>query len=103
MTAPQALVERLLQATNDHDIEGVVGCFAEDYENEAPAHRARSFRGRDHVRRNWEQIFANVADIRAEVLHLAIDGDTAWTEWEMIGTRGDGTAHHLRGVVVLGV
>jgi ketosteroid isomerase-like protein len=103
MDGAQAMVERLVHATNDHDIDALVACFAEDYENETPAHPARSFRGREQVRRNWEQIFANVADIRAEVVRLAFDGATAWTEWEMTGTRRDGTAHHMRGVIVFGV
>jgi ketosteroid isomerase-like protein len=103
MDETQAMVERLVRATNDHDIEALVECFAEDYENETPAHPARSFRGRDQVRRNWEQIFAFVPDIRAQVLRLSVDGGTAWTEWEMTGTRRDGTAHHMRGVIVLGV
>jgi hypothetical protein len=44
-----------------------------------------------------------VPDIRADVLHLAVDGETAWTEWEMVGTRGDGSAHHMRGVILFGV
>ena len=103
MDEPRAMVERLVQATNDHDVDALVACFAEDYENETPVHPARGFRGRDQVRRNWEQIFANVPDIRAEVIRLAIDGDTAWTEWDMTGTRRDGTAHHMRGVIVLEV
>jgi len=103
MDGPQAMVERLVHATNDHDIDALVACFAEDYENETPAHPARGFRGREQVRRNWEQIFANVADIRAEVVRLAVDDATAWTEWEMTGTRRDGTAHHMRGVIVFGV
>jgi ketosteroid isomerase-like protein len=96
----RSLVGRLLQATNDHDIEALVACFAEEYRNETPAHPARSFSGRGQVRRNWEQIFGSVADLHAEVLRSAIDGDTAWTEWEMTGTRRDGTRHHMRGVVI---
>ncbi len=103
MDGPQAMVERLVHATNDHDIDALVACFAEDYENETPAHPARGFRGREQVRRNWEQIFAFVPDIRAEVVRLAVDDATAWTEWEMTGTRRDGTAHHMRGVIVFGV
>src|SRR5437868_12906020 len=103
MPSPQALVDRLLRATNDHDIEALVACFAEDYENETPAHPARGFRGREQVRRNWEQIFAFVPDVRAVVVRSSVDGDTAWTEWEMTGTRKDGTAHHLRGVILFGV
>jgi ketosteroid isomerase-like protein len=97
------MVDRLLQATNAHDVDGVVACFAEDYENETPIHPARSFRGREQVRSNWEQIFAFVPDLRAEVRASAIDQETAWTEWEMTGTRRDGTTHHMRGVVVFRV
>jgi ketosteroid isomerase-like protein len=103
MDGPGAMVDRLLHATNAHDVDAVAGCFAEDYENETPVHPARGFRGREQVRRNWEQIFGFVPDLRAEVLRRAIDGDTAWTEWEMTGTRRDGSGHHMRGVVVFGV
>ena len=42
-------------------------------------------------------------DIHAVVLRAAVDGDTAWTEWDMTGTRKDGTAHHMRGVILFGV
>jgi ketosteroid isomerase-like protein len=97
------MVERLLSATNEHDLDGVEACFTEDYENETPAHPGRSFRGRGQVRRNWEQIFAFVPDLQADVLARAIDGETAWTEWEMTGTRRDGTPHHMRGVIVFDV
>jgi ketosteroid isomerase-like protein len=93
----------LLGATNDHDVDAVAACFAEDYENETPLHPSRGFQGREQVRRNWEQIFAFVPDLRAEVSRRAIDGDSIWTEWEMRGTRRDGSAHHMGGVVVFRV
>jgi hypothetical protein len=32
----------------------------------------------------------------------AISGDTVWPEWEMRGTRRDGSEHHMRGVVIFG-
>ncbi len=103
MSEPQRLVDQLLRATNDQDLDALVGCFAEDYENETPAHPARGFRGRDQVRRNWEQIFAAVPDVHAKVLRSSVTGDTAWTEWEMTGSRGDGTPHHMCGVILFGV
>jgi ketosteroid isomerase-like protein len=103
MCDPGELVDRLLRATNEHDVGGIEACFAEDYENVTPVHPSRSFRGREQVRRNWEQIFAFVPDLHAEVPQRAIDGDTAWTEWVMTGTRRDGTSHQMRGVVVFGV
>lgn len=103
MNGTQSMVDRLVQATNDHDLEGLVSCFAEDYTNETPVHPGRSFRGRAQVRKNWEQIFAFVPDLRAEVTASVIAGEMAWTEWEMTGTRRDGTAHQMRGVIVFGV
>jgi hypothetical protein len=102
-TEPGAVVERLRQATDDHDIEALVGCFSETYRNETPAHPDRSFVGRDQVRINWERIFAGVPDIRAKVLQTVVDGDVVWSEWEMAGTRRDGLPQLMRGVIIFGI
>ena len=99
----EALLERLAGAVDRHDLDAVEGCFAPGYRNETPAHPAQGFTGRDQVRRNWEQIFAFVPDITARVLRRARDGDVVWSEWEMTGTRRDGTAHQMAGVIVFGV
>lgn len=99
---PGALVERLCRAVNEHDLEALTSCFALEYRNETPAHPARGFQGRSQVRRNWEQIFGAVPDITAEV-RLIADQDTVWSEWEMRGTRQDGSPHLMRGVVIFGV
>jgi ketosteroid isomerase-like protein len=98
-----ALVERLKEAVNRHDLESLAGCFALNFLNETPVHPTRSFRGREQVRRNWAQIFAGVPDIEAEVLRSSVDRDSAWTEWEMRGTRRDGAHHLMRGVSIFGV
>jgi ketosteroid isomerase-like protein len=101
-TAPSqvALLNRLLEAVNGHDLDGLVACFADDYLNETPAHPERGFRGSEQVRRNWTQIFASVPDISAHVPRSTVDGVTAWTEWEMSGTRADGADFLMRGVVI---
>jgi ketosteroid isomerase-like protein len=100
---PAEVLERLLGAVNAHDLDGLVSCFADDYLNETPAHPQRGFQGSDQVRTNWAQIFAGVPDLRALVPRTAVDGDTVWTEWDISGTRPDGTAFLMRGVVVFGV
>jgi ketosteroid isomerase-like protein len=97
---PMTTIDQLVARTNAHDLEGVVACFAEDYALEAPSHPARSFRGSDQVRRNWSQIFAAVPDVHVKIVARARDGATAWTEWEMAGTRRDGAKHLMRGVFV---
>jgi ketosteroid isomerase-like protein len=98
-----ATIERLETATNQHDLEALSLCFAADYVNETPAHPARGFRGRAQVRRNWEQIFNSVPDLTARVTRNAVAGDVVWSEWEMSGTRRDGSAHRMCGVIVFGV
>lgn len=100
---PAEFLDRLCAATNAHDIDGIVACFAPDYRNETPAHPERSFVGREQVRRNWEMILAGVPDLTADVTSRVADGDTVWSEWEHRGTRPNGTAHLVRGVIVFGV
>ena len=97
------VLARLERAANAHDVNTLVACFALDYRNDTPAHPERSFTGREQVRRNWEQIFAAIPDITATVLRSAVNGDEAWSEWEHRGTRRDGSAHVMRGVVIFGV
>src|SRR4051812_36261967 len=101
--AGTTLVRRLQQATNDHDLEALVDCFAADYRNETPVHPARSFDGRDQVRTNWQRMFTGVPDITADVLRTVSDGDVVWSEWEMRGTRTDGQPHVMRGVIIFGL
>lgn len=98
-----AVIERLQQAINRHDLESLVACFEEQYSSEFPAHPERAFRGSGQVRRNWQQIFANVPDLRAELLGCAVGGGAVWAEWEWTGHHLDGSPYHMRGVTVQGV
>jgi ketosteroid isomerase-like protein len=93
----------LAQATNEHDLDAIVACFAEGYLNETPAHPERGFRGKEQVRRNWEQILTGVPDLTARILAVIENADTVWSEWQMIGTRRDGSAHEMRGVIIFSV
>src|SRR4029078_6209893 len=94
---------RLEGATNAHDVNAGVACFAADYRNETPAHPERGFTGREQVRRNWEQIFAAIPNIHAKVLRSAVRGGAVWSEWEHRGTRHDGSTHLMRGVIIFGL
>lgn len=98
------VIDRLVEAVNEHDLEGVVSCFADDYVNETPVHPQRGFRGSDQVRTNWAQIFAGVADMQAAVLRRTEKDHEIWTEWDMSGSRReDGGPFLMRGVVIFGV
>jgi len=100
---PHDLLERLRRAVDAHDLDELADCFAADFRNETPAHPGRGFEGADQVRTNWSRIFAGVPDIRATVVRAVVDGEAVWSEWEMRGTRPDGSPHLLRGVIVFGV
>ena len=100
---PLEAVQRLCAATNAHDLDAVVACFAPDYRNDTPVHPTRSFVGAEQVRRNWTQIFAAIPDVTVEIVRHAVDGNVVWSEWEHRGTRPDGSAHLMRGVVLFEV
>jgi hypothetical protein len=92
------VAERIAAAMNAHDIDALVGCFADDYDSVQPAHPDRAFRGRDQVRANWSAIFAGVADFRAELVRADTVDDVEWSEW-----RWQGSGLDMAGVIVLGV
>ncbi len=102
-SSAKEVVQRLAQATNDHDLDAIVACFATDYVNETPVHPGRGFVGSEQVRSNWSQILSGVPDIHARVLAIHAEGDTVWSEWEMTGTRRDGAVHLMRGVNIFTV
>ena len=100
---PLAVAHRLQAATNAHDLDALVGCFADGYLSEIPLHPSRGFRGADQVRRNWAQILAGVPDLHSTLLRHAVAGAEVWAEWEWTGTRRDGAAHLMRGTTILGI
>ncbi len=94
---------KLRDATNSRSVTRVLDCFAEDYSNQTPAHPGRGFTGKGQVRRNWAQIFAGIPDHMAILIASTQDGDRVWTEWEMRGTRRDGTPHLKCGPILFTV
>ena len=97
---PIAVVERLRDAINAHDLDRLVGCFAPDFHCEQPAFPHASFIGYGTVRRNWAQLLAAVPDISADIVRWVASGDSVWAEWQQRGTQKDGRPHLARGVVI---
>jgi ketosteroid isomerase-like protein len=100
---PLPVIERLTAAQNAHDLEGMLACFHDDYVSEQPIHPARNFRGIDQVRANWSALLAGIADLRAEIVRSAVEGDTVFIEIHWTGTKADGLPFDERGVLVMGV
>src|SRR5690349_10156603 len=93
---PLAVIERLRQALNQHNLDALLACFAPDYDSIFPAHPDRAFQGPTQVRKNWSQIFGALPNLEAVLLHSAVAGDTVWSEWEWRGTHADGTPFLMR-------
>jgi ketosteroid isomerase-like protein len=100
---PRVVLERLLAALNAHALEQMVGCFADDYRSEQPAHPARAFVGVEQVRKNWGALLEQIPDLRAELIASAVDGDTVWAEMRWTGTKTEATPLDERGVTILGI
>src|SRR6478752_10706559 len=94
---PGAVSAALAAAMNAHDIDAFVSLFDPSYDSQQPAHPDRAFRGRDQVRANWSAVFSGVPDFGAELVGMAVDGDTAWTEWNWRGTHPDGSLLRMAG------
>ncbi|MCX5043493.1 nuclear transport factor 2 family protein [Aldersonia sp. NBC_00410] len=103
LTDSPTVVERIREATNNHDLDALTDCFTSDYESIWPLHPARSFAGAEQVRRNWQEIFRSVPDVRTEVLDSVVTGATEWSEWEFAGHRLDAQPFLMRGVIILQV
>jgi limonene-1,2-epoxide hydrolase len=103
LSSPKLVLERLQRALNNHDIEAFVSCLHPDYRSEQPVHPARAFATGDQARKNWLAIFNDMPDFHADLLRVAVEGDTVWSEWEWRGTHRDGTLAAFRGVTIFGV
>jgi len=100
---PISVIERTFEAANRHDLEAFLEYFHPDYQSEAPLHPSRDFRGREIVHKNWSGIFANIPDIKVELLRCVGDGETVWAEVHFFGTPKEGNRFDLRGVIIHGV
>lgn len=102
-SSPRSVLERLLTAQNQHDLEAFLDCFDPDYQSEQPVHPDRAFNGREQVRKNWSAIFSSTPDFHAQLLSAASEGDTGWAEWHWSGMRADGTKFEMQGMTIFGV
>ena len=97
------VVDRLVEATNEHDTDGMMECLHPDYRSEQPLHPEAGFTGRQQVGTNWSLMFDEVPDLRLDVERSAIAGDEVWTEIRVHGRKRDGSGFEYRGMAVWGV
>ena len=96
-------IERLRDAMNRHDPEGMAATMTPGYRSEQPVHPNRRFVGNQQVVANWTEMFRGIPDVSAEVLAEATDGRTSLAEWRWTGHYLDGSEFLSRGVCVVGL
>ena len=99
----KAVLERMLQATNRHDLDAMVACFAPDFRSEQPLHPERDFTGQAGVRKNWSFFFTTIPDIQVDILNEVEEGDTVWAELYYHGIQTDGKRFSIKGVTIQGI
>jgi ketosteroid isomerase-like protein len=96
----RVVIDRLVAAMNDHDLDRMVALFHPDYDSRQPVHPGRAFVGREQVRANWAAMFGGIPDFTAEVVRSVQDGELIWSEWAWHGTRTDRQPFEVRGVTL---
>ena len=99
----EALLFKLRDAFNAHDIHSIMECFDEKYSSEQPIHPNRRFQGKDQVQKNWASNFSEMPDFSVKLLRYAINKEEIWAEWEWQGTRQNKSRLFMRGVIIFGV
>lgn len=101
MDGMAGMLDRLRDAANSHDADGMASLFAEDYQSAQPLHPSRGFSGRAQVLANWTSVFDGVPDFTADLVASSADGETEWGEWDWRGRHTDGSPFAMRGVTIL--
>jgi steroid delta-isomerase-like uncharacterized protein len=103
LPAPEPSVETLrtiLDAFNRHDLDAIMGFFAEDCTFDLPRGPqpwGRRFVGKAEVRRGLASRFEGIPDVHYGEDDHWVSGERGVSEWTLTGTARDGTAIRVRG------
>ncbi len=93
---PDVTLERLHEIADAfarHDVDGIVGFFAEDGEfrnAKGPHHWGQSFKGKAAIRSYFVPLFAGTNDVKWQHTSEFICGNRAVTEWHRTATLSGG-------------
>ncbi len=74
-----AVIERIRDATNEHDLEALVAVFEPAVTSETPAHPQRTFQGADQVRGTGSRYSRACPTSTPSLSTAVVDGDTVWS------------------------
>lgn len=98
--AIRAALDGLAEAFNAHDVDAILGFFAEDCSLDLPRgpdpHGSR-FLGKSEVRRGLMIRFETTPDVHYGELENFVSGDTGMSRWLLTGTTPQGEKVRVRG------
>jgi ketosteroid isomerase-like protein len=95
-----AVLERMLDGFNAHDLEAIMSLFSEDCVFEAPRGPepwGRRFEGLEAVREGLGARFTTIPDVQYEEGSHFVAGVRGVSEWTLTGTTTDGIRLNVRG------
>lgn len=94
------MLEAIATAFDRHDLDGIMGHFADDAVFEGPRGPepwGTRFVGASAVRAAFEARFAGIPDVRYQEDEHFVDGHRGASEWTLSGTTSDGQRIEVRG------
>ena len=94
------MLRSIAAAFDRHDLDGIMGHFADDAVFESPRGPdpwGRRFVGREEVREAFAGRFSGIPDVRYQEDDHFVDGDRGASEWTLSGTTTDGQRIEVRG------
>jgi len=94
------MLRSIAAAFDRHDLDGIMGHFADDAVFESPRGPdpwGRRFVGREEVRTAFAGRFSGIPDVRYRQDDHFVDGDRGASEWTLSGTTTDGERLEIRG------
>ena len=101
MDARLATLDRLFDAFNRHDAEGVMACFAHDaafFPAAGPSAAGRRITGHEAIRAAFAAVWDAMPDVRWGVHHRAVYDDSGVAAWLLTGTPATGPRVEVEGV-----
>ena len=95
------LLEDIGAAFNRHDVDAIIGFFAEDgdFDNaKGPDIYGRRHAGKTELRAFFSELMATSPDIQWHAIDNRVDGDKGFSQWRRQATLPDGTVQDWLGL-----
>ena len=92
-------LKQFLDAFNRHDVEAVMGFFADDavFVSAYGTPDGQTFQGREAIQTYFARFFQGVKNVRFSEDNHAVAGEQGYSEWTLTGTLPDGSPLNVRG------